>query len=151
MAFGASKPLQKWQQNPSPSPPSAFASAIQELPLSAVYAKVSELRNSIAHLHRSNAELRTFLAESQDPEEEKKELEGYVAENEDVIASMNVRIALLKTEVERRGQSWVEAEEKEGDDGDGDAEQQRSADNTLAANGDHAHEQDQEGENGVYL
>ncbi|KAJ5811829.1 hypothetical protein N7474_008130 [Penicillium riverlandense] len=131
-----------------PISPSAFASAIQELPLSALYAKVSELRNSIAHLHRSNAELRTFLAESQDPEDEKKELEGYVAENEDVVASMNVRIALLKVEVERRGQLWIEAEEKEGEDGDGDAEQQRLADDTLVTNGDHGHEQDQEGEMG---
>lgn len=131
--------------------PSAFASALEELPLSALYAKVSELRNSIAHLHRSNAELRTFLAESQDPEEEKKELEGYVAENEDVVASMNVRIALLKTEVERRGQLWIETEVKEREDGDGDAEQQRLAGNTPVTNGDHGHEQDQEGQNGVYL
>jgi hypothetical protein len=97
----------------------AFAEAITELPLSAVYSKVSELRNSIAHLHRSNAELRLFLEESQDPEEEKKELEGYILENEGVVASMDERVSLLKTELENRGQPWVEGEErKDGDDGE---------------------------------
>ncbi|CAL5873505.1 uncharacterized protein PFLUO_LOCUS7785 [Penicillium psychrofluorescens] len=136
-----------------PISPSAFAAALEELPLSALYAKVSELRNSMAHLHRSNAELRAFLAETQDPEEEKEELAGYVAENEVVVASMNVRIALLKTEVERRGQVWVETEVKEREDGDGDggAEQQRLAGNGVVTNGDHAPEQDREGENGVHL
>lgn len=93
----------------------AFAEAITELPLSAVYSKVSELRNSIAHLHRSNAELRLFLEESQDTEEEKKELEGYILENEGVVASMNERVSLLKTELENRGQPWVEGERKDGD------------------------------------
>ncbi|KAJ6006450.1 hypothetical protein N7451_004394 [Penicillium sp. IBT 35674x] len=88
--------------------PEAFAEAIADLPLSAVYSKVSELRNSIAHLHRSNEELRLFLAESKDSEEEKKELEGYVLENEGVVTSMNERISLLKVEVERRGQTWIE-------------------------------------------
>lgn len=96
--------------------PAAFAEAIKELPLSAVYSKVAELRNSIAHLHRSNAELRLFLAESQDPEEEKKELGGYVTENEGVIASMKVRIGLLKTELENRGQPWVEVDEDKDQD-----------------------------------
>lgn len=100
-----------------PINPSAFAEAIKDLPLSAVYSKVAELRNSIAHLHRSNSELRLFLTESQDPEEEKKELEGYVIENEGVIASMNERVQLLKTELENRGQPWVEEDkEKEGED-----------------------------------
>lgn len=96
--------------------PAAFAEAIKELPLSAVYSKVAELRNSIAHLHRSNAEIRLFLAESQEPEEEKKELGGYVTENEGVIASMKARIELLKTELENRGQPWVEVDEDEDQD-----------------------------------
>ncbi|KAJ5630660.1 uncharacterized protein N7484_010760 [Penicillium longicatenatum] len=95
--------------------PEAFAEAIADLPLSAVYSKVSELRNSIAHLHRSNEELRLFLAESQDTEEEKKELEGYVIENEGVVTSMNERISLLKVEVERRGQTWIEEKGEEKD------------------------------------
>ncbi|KAJ5909094.1 hypothetical protein N7495_001776 [Penicillium taxi] len=91
----------------TPINPAAFAEAITELPLSAVYSKVLELRNSIAHLHRSNAELRLFLAEyPQGTEEEKKEMEGYVAENEGVIASIEERLSLLKTELENRGQAW---------------------------------------------
>lgn len=96
--------------------PAAFAEAIKELPLSAVYSKVAELRNSIAHLHRSNAEIRLFLAESQDPEEEKKELSGYITENEGVIASMKARVELLKTELENRGQPWVEVDEDKDQD-----------------------------------
>ncbi|KAJ5827710.1 hypothetical protein N7447_004473 [Penicillium robsamsonii] len=100
-----------------PITPGAFAEAIKELPLAVLYSKVSELTNSIAHLHRSNAELRAFLAESNDPEEDKKELEGYVAENEGVAVSMNERISLLKTEVENRGQPWIELDELKIDKG----------------------------------
>ncbi|KAJ5185965.1 hypothetical protein N7491_006164 [Penicillium cf. griseofulvum] len=94
-----------------PITPGAFAEAIKELPLAVLYSKVSELTNSIAHLHRSNAELRTFLAESNNSEEDKKELEGYVTENEGVAVSMIERISLLKTEVENRGQPWIELDE----------------------------------------
>lgn len=94
-----------------PITPGAFAEAIKELPLAVLYSKVSELTNSIAHLHRSNAELRAFLTESNDSEEDKKELEGYVAENEGVAVSMNERISLLKTEVENRGHPWIELDE----------------------------------------
>ena len=94
-----------------PITPGAFAEAIKELPLAVLYSKVSELTNSIAHLQRSNTELRTYLAETNDSEEDKKEIEQYVAENEEVAVSMNGRIALLKTEVENRGQPWIELED----------------------------------------
>ncbi|KGO71521.1 hypothetical protein PITC_051620 [Penicillium italicum] len=100
-----------------PITPGAFAEAIKELPIAVLYGKVSELTNSIAHLHRSNAELRAFLTESNDTEEDKKELEGYVAENEGVAVSMNERILLLKTEVENRGQPWIELDELKIDKG----------------------------------
>ncbi|OQE38011.1 hypothetical protein PENCOP_c009G06415 [Penicillium coprophilum] len=100
-----------------PITPGAFAEAIKELPLAVLYSKVSELTNSIAHLHRSNAELRAFLAESNDSEEDKKEIEGYVTENEGVAVSMNERISLLKTEVENRGQPWIELNELKIDKG----------------------------------
>lgn len=89
--------------------PEAFAEALKELPLSSVYAKVSELRNSIAHLHRSNAEMKDFLDASQS-DEERREMEGYIRENESVFASMRERLDMLRTEVERRGQSWIEEE-----------------------------------------
>ncbi|CAI7592157.1 unnamed protein product [Penicillium viridicatum] len=95
-----------------PITPGAFAEAIKELSIAVLYSKVSELTNSIAHLHRSNAEL-----QSNDSEEEKKELEGYIAENEGVAVSMNERITLLKTEVENRGQPWIELDELKIDKG----------------------------------
>lgn len=101
-----------------PINPAAFVQAIKELPLSAVHSKVLELHNSIAHLHRSNAEMRLFLAESDETEEEKKELQGYVEENEDVVVSMRVRVELLKTELQNRGKPWVELEEKANEDGE---------------------------------
>lgn len=87
---------------------SIFADAIKELPLSAIYIKVSELRNSIAHLHRSNDEMKAFITESCENDEDKRELETYISENEGVHVSMLERIALLKAEVEGRGQQWIE-------------------------------------------
>ncbi|KAF7595765.1 hypothetical protein BBP40_004896 [Aspergillus hancockii] len=96
---------------PSPIPFAAFAEAIKELPLSSVYAKASELRNSITHLRRSNEELKAFLDESCDTESEKREVENYIADNERVIVSMIERIMLLKSETESRGQQWVEVED----------------------------------------
>ncbi|KAB8199508.1 hypothetical protein BDV34DRAFT_231156 [Aspergillus parasiticus] len=86
----------------------AFAEAIKELPLSSVYAKASELSNSIAHLRRSNQELRAFMNESCDTEAEQRELEIYITENEEVIRSMHERNLLLKSEIEGRGQQWIE-------------------------------------------
>lgn len=103
---------------------SAFAEAIKALPLSAVYGKVSELRNSIGHLTRSNEELRSFIRESEDDPDspDNKELENYILENEGVMQSMAARIALLKAEVEVRGQLWIEEEpENEQEDQDDDS------------------------------
>lgn len=94
-----------------PITPGAFAEAIKELPLAVLYSKVSEITNSIAHLKRSNAEIRAYIAESNDSEEDKKDLECHATENEAVMVSMNERIMLLKTEVENRGQPWIELDE----------------------------------------
>jgi hypothetical protein len=93
-----------------PIPVEVFAEAIKSLPLSSLYAKVSELRNSIAHLSRSNEELRTYIRESEDGPDspDNKELENYVLENEAVMQAMAQRIGLLKAEVEDRGQQWME-------------------------------------------
>ncbi|KAL1856042.1 hypothetical protein Plec18170_003910 [Paecilomyces lecythidis] len=91
-----------------PITPAAFAEALKSLPLSAVYAKVSEIRNSIAHLHRSNVELKLFIEESAESESDKRELESYISENEGVIETMNERVELCKAEVEERGQQWIE-------------------------------------------
>ena len=53
--------------------------------------------------------MRAFVAVSCETEEDKREIEGYVSENEGIVTSMYERIALLKTEVEGRGQRWIEA------------------------------------------
>ncbi|KAJ6004126.1 hypothetical protein N7499_000194 [Penicillium canescens] len=136
-----------------PITPGAFAEAIKELPLALLYSKVSELTNSITHLHRSNAELRAFLLESCDSEEEKKELETYIKENEDVAVSMNERIALLKTEVENRGLPWIELDQLKNDPiapvtngtGNGNGSTGATQDATESQS------QGEGGEDGVYL
>jgi predicted RNase H-like nuclease (RuvC/YqgF family) len=142
-----------------PITPGAFAEAIKELPLAVLYNKVSELTNSIAHLYRSNSELRAYLAESDDSEEDKKEIQKYVDENEVVAASMKERIELLKTEVENRGQPWIELEELKRV-GDEDAEGAPNGDGTTAADagagaagasGATGEDQNGESEEGVYL
>ncbi|CAG8385039.1 unnamed protein product [Penicillium salamii] len=132
-----------------PITPGAFAEAIKELPLAVLYSKVSELTNSIAHLHRSNVELRTYLVETNDSEEDKKEIEQYVTENEQVAVSMNERIALLKTEVENRGQPWIELEDlKKVDD---EAPNGDGAGGATEATESAAGGQDGDSHEGVYL
>jgi hypothetical protein len=96
----------------------AFASAIKSLPLSSVYAKAIELRNSIAHLVRSNEELKEYICTSSssmstteasaNAEAENRELESYVLENEGVIEAMKSRMELCRAEVEERGQLWLD-------------------------------------------
>lgn len=116
-----------------PITPAAFAEAIKELPLSAIHAKASEIRNSIAHLQRSNEEIHSFINESDEPEREKRELQSYIVENEGVIASMQGRIELLKNEVEARGQLWVDADESAGAGGEGVEDGSGAAAATAAA------------------
>jgi hypothetical protein len=148
-----------------PISPAAFAEAITELTLPVLYAKVAELRNSIAHLQRSNAELRTFITESCETEADKRELEGYIVENEGVKESMDARIALCKAEVERRGQTWIELDEITGsEEGKPEGEGTTRSESTSAtvaptANGNgnteasarRSTERDNEGDDGVYL
>ncbi|KAL2831989.1 hypothetical protein BDW59DRAFT_157461 [Aspergillus cavernicola] len=144
-----------------PITPAAFAEAIKELTLPTLYAKVAELRNSSAHLQRSNQELQTFVSESCDKEADKRELEGYIAENGAVMESMNERIQMCKAEVERRGQLWIEldAEVKDETTQEGQEERTvRSEDSpTTSMNGTTALParprggEDDGGEDGVYL
>ncbi|KAJ5131753.1 hypothetical protein N7448_005911 [Penicillium atrosanguineum] len=134
-----------------PINPAAFAEAIKELPLSAVHSKLLELRNSIAHLHRSNAEMRLFLAESEETEEEKKELQSYVEENEGVVVSMSVRTELLKTELENRGKPWVEIEEKVDENGAAEVPAMSGTSENHSSNGNGDADADAGQEDGVYL
>ncbi len=91
-----------------PITPARFAAALQDLPLSSLALKVAELRNSIAHLDYSNEQLKPFAHPATPGEEGDPDCAEAIVENEDVIARMNERIALVKDEVERRGASWRE-------------------------------------------
>ncbi|KAI8951082.1 hypothetical protein F4801DRAFT_307718 [Xylaria longipes] len=95
-----------------------FAEALKDLPASSLALKVLELRNSIAHLDYSNAELRPFAdgitptldqqgnpSEAGQPDQDCKDA---ITENEAVIARMQERIELIRAEVEGRGLSWRE-------------------------------------------
>jgi hypothetical protein len=113
-----------------PITPSRFATALPDLPVSALHLKVLELRNSIAHLDYSNEQLRPFAEgtatttttsqptqpqqESSSPSTEAAQTGGdadcadAIRENEQVIGRMQERIRLVRAEVERRGLSWSE-------------------------------------------
>ncbi|OJD13101.1 hypothetical protein AJ78_06406 [Emergomyces pasteurianus Ep9510] len=98
----------------TPITPQAFAEALKSLTLPSLYAKASELRNSIAHLQRSNDELSRYIAEDA-PDGRDKDCEEAIQENEVVMLRMQERIELLKVEVEGRGQRWSEEMEMEMD------------------------------------
>ena len=89
-----------------PISPEQFATALETLPVSNLYAKTFEIRNSIAHLERSNAELELFMVESGRDED----CAQAVAENKQVIDRMKQRVELIKAEVEKRGARWHEAD-----------------------------------------
>lgn len=91
-----------------PITPAVFSEALTTLPLSSLYAKISELQNSIAHLERSNVEIRQFIDESADQD---PELEDAINENGTVINNMTERIGLVEAELERRGQRLTQAED----------------------------------------
>ncbi|KAI1415601.1 hypothetical protein F5Y13DRAFT_156403 [Hypoxylon sp. FL1857] len=99
-----------------------FAAAIKELPAESLALKVLEIRNAIAHLDYSIAELRPF-AEGRPPllnegetEEPDQDCIDAIVENEAVIARMQNRIELIRAEVERRGLSWREFQGKPDDE-----------------------------------
>ncbi|KAL8736307.1 MAG: hypothetical protein Q9166_000462 [cf. Caloplaca sp. 2 TL-2023] len=79
-----------------------FAEAIAELPIGNLHAKAAELRNSIAHLVQSNEQLKPF-AEAGD-----HDCVDAIKENEEVMEKMELRIDLLKREVQNRGLPWGE-------------------------------------------
>jgi len=71
-----------------------FAKALSDLSLSSLYLKVAELRNSIAHLEKSNAELEEYVRQEED-----KDCYEAMLENREVIARMEERIELVRKEV----------------------------------------------------
>lgn len=92
-----------------------FAEALKELPASALALKVLEVRNQIAHLDYSNAELKPFaegrsnaVDSTAGPGEPDQDCIDAIAENEEVIARKQKQIELVRAEVESRGLSWRE-------------------------------------------
>ncbi len=95
-----------------PISPTAFAEAVQDLPVGSLHSKAAELQNSINHLCDSNEQLRPFS------EEGDQDCTDAIHENKEVIERMQERIRLLRVEVERRGLRWsddAEDEKKEGE------------------------------------
>lgn len=93
--------------------PQRFAEALKDLSISTLHLKAAEIRNSIAHLDYSNEQLKPFAdgtATTQDGGEGRPDQDciDAIKENEVVIARMEERISLLKSEVESRGASWTE-------------------------------------------
>ncbi|KAF2667555.1 hypothetical protein BT63DRAFT_294885 [Microthyrium microscopicum] len=83
----------------TPISPARFSSALTDLPLSALYAKASELQNSLTHLRSSNAQLADF------PDD--RDCVQAIHENEETMANMQERILLLAREVtDVRGLPW---------------------------------------------
>ncbi|KAK6958231.1 hypothetical protein Daesc_001027 [Daldinia eschscholtzii] len=102
-----------------PINPARFAEALKELSAESLALKVLELRNSIAHLDYSNAELKPY-AEGREPTLDQQggtaqpdqDCIDAIAENEAVITRMQERIELIRAEVESRGLSWRELQGK---------------------------------------
>jgi hypothetical protein len=102
----------------APITPARFAAALKDLSSASLHLKVLEIRNSLAHLAHSNAQLRPFAegtvaalgGASGEPDADCAEA---IRENEVVIARMKGRIELVRAEVEERGMSWTEFEAKD--------------------------------------
>jgi len=83
-----------------PITPARFALALESLPLDALHAKASELRNSISQLKSSNEQMLPF-AENGDAD-----CREAMFENLGTIGRFGERIGLIRGEVERRGLPW---------------------------------------------
>jgi hypothetical protein len=151
-----------------PITPSRFATALPDLPVSALHLKVLELRNSIAHLDYSNEQLRPFAegtatttttttaTEAAAQTGGDADCADAIRENEQVIGRMQERIRLVRAEVERRGLSWAEFQseaerEEEAAAAAGDSDEKTGMDTNTNTNGggSGSGEADAEGLNGV--
>ncbi|KAF8454232.1 hypothetical protein BGX38DRAFT_352682 [Terfezia claveryi] len=95
-----------------PITPEAFLAALENLSISQLRLESHRLLNSIYHLRRSNI---TLLSDdfASDPD-----CQDAVRENEEVIRRQEERVAMIRSEVERRGfrmEHWVLGEELGGD------------------------------------
>ncbi|KAI7787132.1 hypothetical protein LA080_001225 [Diaporthe eres] len=106
------------QEITAPITPARFAAALKDLSAASLHLKVLEIRNSLAHLAHSNAQLRPFAegsvaAPGGTPGEPDADCADAIRENEAVIARMRGRVELVRAEVEARGLSWREFEAKD--------------------------------------
>ncbi|KAL9619143.1 MAG: hypothetical protein Q9160_006232 [Pyrenula sp. 1 TL-2023] len=132
----------------APISPHAFALALETLPLPSLYAKAAELRNSIAHLSRSNAELQSYsdsVGGGGDPD-----CQEAIVENLEVTRRMGERIEMLRAEVERRGARWHEGGRGGGGEGgdegaDGVGGEERLRPNGLVNGEAHGDDDDEVG------
>ncbi|OBT76514.1 hypothetical protein VF21_05402 [Pseudogymnoascus sp. 05NY08] len=85
----------------------AFAAALESLPLSTLHLKAAELRNSLAHLEYSNAQLEPYARPPTGQEPDSVCVEA-IAENAIVMERIRERLALLRQEAEKRGLGWGE-------------------------------------------
>lgn len=93
-----------------------FAAALKDLSLASLHLKTLEIRNALAHLAYSNAQLQPFAEGSQPtldsaaPGQPDPDCVEAIRENEVVMQRMRERIELVRAEVEGRGVSWREFE-----------------------------------------
>ncbi|MCJ1254291.1 hypothetical protein MMC24_002105 [Lignoscripta atroalba] len=129
--------------NTTPISPARFAAALPALPLSSLHAKAAELRNSVAHLEKSNEELQSFADEGDG------DCAEAIEENKEVVMRMNERVELLRTEVEGRGYLWQEQSQEGRKDGDGDlATGGAEADGTITERQANGHDSADSGDAG---
>ncbi|KAF2131507.1 hypothetical protein P153DRAFT_383607 [Dothidotthia symphoricarpi CBS 119687] len=92
-----------------PITPARFAAALQDLPISSLYAKHAELSNQITHLESSNKQLEDFARENDD-----RDCYEALLENRQVMRRFSERKDLIKKEVEEvRGLPWMPQGEEE--------------------------------------
>jgi hypothetical protein len=85
-----------------------FAEAISDLPLSSLHLTAAGLRNSLAHLEYSNAQLEPFARPADSAAAADLDCLEAIEENQGVMANMKERLELLRLEAERRGLGWGE-------------------------------------------
>lgn len=145
-----------------PITPARFAEALKGLSISSLHLKVLELRNNIAHLEYSNEQLRPFAQglqqtttsttspssqETTSSPQPDQDCIDAIQENEQVIARMQERIDLIRTEVQDRGQSWTEFQTKE--EADAIAAAARAAAQAETTNGTNGYVDDAASEEGA--
>ncbi|KAJ0121648.1 hypothetical protein J7T55_008815 [Diaporthe amygdali] len=131
----------------APITPARFAAALKDLSVASLHLKTLEIRNSLAHLAYSNAQLRPFADGTQaalgstgggagqpDPD-----CVDAIRENEAVMERMRERVGLVRAEVEARGLSWREFEAKDEVEDDEPGVTAPAAAAVPAANGVNGH------------